>query len=231
MKEYEWFMKMFGAFKKLIYLCSCFLLACFLFGCKERDGLVSVFSGLPENTFVSEMKNALESKKPIVIAFTAEWCPHCRDYKPVFFDVKKDYEDTVSFINVDVDSKEGSVLSGRFQVNGIPTTAFVRLDGSVLKVQVGEIEKEKLKTIVDDLLKSKKKKRGEPIAPFPIEPVEVKAVEKKDVQVEEEPVQEVTEPPQEELQEEPSQEQQEAPKILEENTSDDTTPEIQEPAP
>lgn len=172
--------------KKSGYLFACVLLAGFLLGCKEKDALVSVFNGLPDSPYVSEMKSAIEGKKPVVVSFTAEWCPHCRNYKPVFFDVKGLYENKVTFINVDVDSDDGSVVSERFQVKGIPTTSFVRQDGSVFKVQVGEIEKEKLIETVDDLIKSKKKKRGEPVAPFPIEPVEVKA-----------PPKEETAPPQE----------------------------------
>ena len=160
-------MKVLETTKKLIYLFSCFLLAVFLFGCKERSNVVSIISGLPENTFVSEMKNAIESKKPVVIAFTAEWCPHCRAYKPVFFDVKNSLESQAQFINIDVDDTNGSALSGRFQVRGIPATAFVRSDGSVFKIQSREIEKENLEGLVNDLIKSRKKRRSEPVAPFP----------------------------------------------------------------
>lgn len=182
--------------KKFVYFFVCILLTAFLFGCKEKGGMVTVFYGLPESAYVAEMKAAVESKKPAVVSFTAEWCPHCRAYKPVFFDVKSLYQDKVAFINIDVDSADGSVVSERFQVRGIPTTSFIRQDGSIFKVQVGEIEKEKLTALVDDLIKSKKKKRGEPIAPFPIEPQEVKTPPK-----EEPPPQEIIKEPQEEEQE------------------------------
>ena len=117
------------------------------------------------------IKTALENKTPMAISFTAEWCPHCREYKPVFFAVKDELKDKALFLNIDVEDTEGSNVTNRFQVKGIPTTAFIRADGSVFKVQVGEIEKEELIKIVNELVESKKRKRGEPIAPFPIEPV------------------------------------------------------------
>ena len=170
----------------------CIVLSVFLVGCKEKEQVASVFDGLPESAYITEIKTALENNKPLVIAFTAEWCPHCRAYKPIFFEVKKEVEDKCYFINIDVDDSNGSSLSKRFNVGGIPTTAFVRPDGSVFKVQVGEISKEDLIKLVDDLVASKKRKRGESIAPFPIE--------KK--QVEEEKPKE--EPPQEIIEEKPS---------------------------
>ncbi len=158
-------------FKKIIYCLGCFLILIFSGGCREKGLKISVFDGLPESKYVSEVKTAIENKTPMAISFTAEWCPHCRQYKPVFFEVKDELKDKALFLNIDVEDTEGSNITNRFQVKGIPTTAFIRADGSVFKIQVGEIEKEELIKIVNELVESKKRKRGEPIAPFPIEPV------------------------------------------------------------
>ena len=154
----------------------CFLVLILSSGCREKGLKISVFDGLPESKYVSEVKAALENKTPMAISFTAEWCPHCRQYKPVFFEVKDELKDKALFLNIDVEDTEGSNITNRFQVKGIPTTAFIRADGSVFKVQVGEIEKEELIKIVNELVESKKRKRGEPIAPFPIEPVQQEEV-------------------------------------------------------
>ena len=163
---------------KSCYILSCVLLAFFLFGCREKGSKITVFDNLPESQYLNEVKQAVESNKPLAITFTAEWCPHCRKYKPTFFEVKDLFEGEVTFINVDVNDQDGSVLSSRFQVKGIPTTAFVRRDGSVYKVQVGGIDKDDLTNITEELIKSKKRKRGEPLAPFPIEPQETKTEDK-----------------------------------------------------
>ena len=198
---------------KLVYILSCLILATFLFGCKEIKRKISVFDYLPESTYLTEVKSAIENKKPVIVAFLAEWCPHCKKYKPVFLEAKNEYGNQITFLNIDVDDTNGSALSNRFQVKGIPTTAFVRPDGSVFKVQVGGIEKENLTQIIQDLLKSKRKRRGEPIAPFPIEPQEAKEAPKKEQpteapqelikEKEEEPIEPAVEPTQESVPEAP----------------------------
>ena len=158
-------------FKKVKFIFSVCVISLFLFGCREDDINITVFNGLPASTYLEEFSSALEHNKPVAISFTAEWCPHCRQYKPVFFEVKNIYHNKAAFINIDVDSPDGEIVSKRFQVKGIPTTAFVRQDGSVFKVQVGEIEKLELVDITNKLLKSRNRKSDQPIAPFPIEPI------------------------------------------------------------
>lgn len=162
-------MKILKKFQTVLYFLTCVLVASSLSGCKEKELDVSAFDGLPESTFVTQVKSSLESHTPLVIAFTAEWCPHCRKYKPTLSEVKDLYQSKVTFINIDVDDKNGSPISERFQVRGIPTTAFVRADGSVYKVQVGEIAKDELSKIAEELIVNKKRKKGEPVAPFPID--------------------------------------------------------------
>lgn len=170
-------MEMHKKIQNATYILMCFVLPLFLSSCKGGSK-VTVFDGLPESTYVTQMKTAIENKTPLAVSFTAEWCPHCQKYKPVFFEVKELYKDKVLFINIDVDDKSGSELSNRFQVRGIPTTAFVRADGSVLQVKVGEVDKEELIKIAEELMVNRKKKRGEAVAPFPIEPTkEDKAAE------------------------------------------------------
>lgn len=140
-----------------------------MFGCKERGTKITVFDGLQESTYLSEAKSLLENKKPLIVTFLASWCPHCSKYRPILQEIKDSFQEEASFLDVDVDSEEGSSVIKRFHVRGIPTTAFIRTDGSVFKIHAGVLEKDDLTEIVSDLIKSKKKKRREPVAPFPIE--------------------------------------------------------------
>lgn len=158
-------------FKRVIFVFSVCIISLFLFGCREDEVKITVFNGLPQSKYLTDFSLALEHNKPLAISFTADWCPHCRKYKPVFFDVQNIYSNKAIFINVDIDSPEGEIVSKRFQIKGVPTTAFVRRDGSIFKVQVGEIEKLELVDIINKLLKSKKRKSNQPVAPFPIEPI------------------------------------------------------------
>lgn len=170
--------------QKLFYFMACFIFAVLLTGCKEKEDISTAFDKLPDSAVMTEVKTSLKNKKPIAIAFTAEWCPHCKQYKPIFADVKSTLQDQATFLNIDVDDEVGSAISNRFQVRGIPTTAFIRGDGSVFKIEVGEIEKEKLKTIITELVASKKRAKGDPVAPFSIgeEEEKEKAVKEKEVE-------------------------------------------------
>ena len=167
--------------KKVSFCCLSFIFGIFLFGCEEKDQLTA-FSFLPDSVSLVEINESLESKRPVVVGFFAAWCPHCKNYKPIFNEVKDSFKDKVTFIGFDVDEKDAESFSNRFQVRGIPTTAFVRQDGSIFKLQSGEIEKEKLIEITNDLIKSKKKKRAEEIAPFPIEELKAQQAEQEKTQ-------------------------------------------------
>jgi len=162
-------MKITKNYSKISYFIACFVFSIALSGCKEKESLKTAFYGLPESSFIQEAKTSIQNKKPIAVSFTAEWCPHCKQYKPIFNEVKEIYKDQVTFISIDVDDEKGGDISDRFQVKGIPTTAFVRGDGSVFKVEVGELDKEKLKAVITELIASKKRGKDEPVAPFPIE--------------------------------------------------------------
>ncbi len=208
--------------KKFIYFFTIIFFTFVLAGCKEKGSVDTAFDGLPESHFLAEVKASLKDKKPVAVAFTAEWCPHCRQYKPIFFEVKDIFKDQVTFLNIDVDDKDGSPISGRFQVNGIPTSAFIRADGSVYKIEVGEVDKERLKGIINELLASKKKNQGDPVAPFPIK-IEKKESEK--VEKKEEP--KVEEPQKEEPKiEEPKKEE---PKIEEKVEERKVEPKVAQP--
>lgn len=156
-------------FQRHTYFFLCFLVIFFTTGCKERGLKITVFDGLPESKYLNEAMDSIKNKKPVVVAFLAEWCPHCRRYKPIFQEVGDFLNDSATFVHIDVDGEEGSNIVNRFHVKGIPTTAFVRVDGSVYKVHVGALEKDDLAEIVKELVKNKKKKRKDPVAPFPIE--------------------------------------------------------------
>lgn len=207
-------------FKKSLYFLTCILFAGFLSGCKEKGGQITIFDGLSDSEHVSSARTALENKESVVVSFTAEWCPHCRAYKPVFSEVGDSFKGKAIFINIDVDSDEGSAISNKFQVRGIPTTAFVRADGSVFKVQVGGIQKDELTEIVNKLIKNKRRKRGEPVAPFPIEPTDEEKTEKVEPKEDK--------PPQDLIEEKTDEEQKELDKPEE---SDEKLDKPEEPMP
>ena len=62
--------------------------------------------------------------KPLVIDFTASWCPPCQMIKPIFEQLAKDYEGKAVLVKVDVD--EMDVLAAEFGINCMPTFKIVK---------------------------------------------------------------------------------------------------------
>ena len=69
-----------------------------------------------DQNFVAEV---LQSDKPVVVDFWAEWCAPCRQIKPIIKELAQEYADRVKVVTLDVDSNPGT--AGKFGVRAIPT--------------------------------------------------------------------------------------------------------------
>ncbi|KAJ0232110.1 Thioredoxin H5 [Hirschfeldia incana] len=85
-----------------------------------------------------QIKAANESKKLVVIDFTATWCPPCRFIAPVFVDMAKDFLNVV-FFKIDVDELQS--VAKEFKVQAMPTFLFMR-EGETVDRVVGARKEE-----------------------------------------------------------------------------------------
>ena len=111
--------------------------------------------------------------EPVVLNFWASWCPACISEMPAFGDVHRQMSDKVRFVGVnmqEVDLEAAIDLVGRTGVDyelahdpdgqiftafgglAMPTTVFIRADGSVARVHSGAIFAEELSSIIEDEL-------------------------------------------------------------------------------
>ena len=77
---------------------------------------VVVPAGMPNDVWFHE--NVLKSDVPVLVDFTATWCPPCQTMKPFVHRVGDEYGSRLKVVEVDVD--EHPYLSNYFQVDGIP---------------------------------------------------------------------------------------------------------------
>ena len=91
----------------------------------------------------------LNSGKPMVLDFWAEWCGPCRMVSPVIDELASEYEGRVTIGKVDVDSNNDVV--GQFGIRNIPTVLFFK-DGKLVDKQVGVTQKSVFVTKIDALL-------------------------------------------------------------------------------
>ncbi|HEY7416493.1 MAG TPA: thioredoxin [Ktedonobacteraceae bacterium] len=64
-------------------------------------------------------QRVLNSDLPVIVDFTAEWCPPCRVLAPLFARLSDTYEGKLRFAKLDTD--ENTRISAQLGVQGIPT--------------------------------------------------------------------------------------------------------------
>ena len=90
-----------------------------------------------KENFSSEV---MQSDKPVLLDFNADWCGPCRMVAPIIADIAEERDDIkVGKINVD----EQPELAAQFGVVSIPMLAVVK-DGQVLNSSVGARPKEQI---------------------------------------------------------------------------------------
>ena len=67
-------------------------------------------------TFEAEVLN---SDKPVVIDFWAEWCAPCRQLTPIIEQLAEDYRDRIKVVKLNID--DSPLTPGKYEVRAIPT--------------------------------------------------------------------------------------------------------------
>lgn len=91
----------------------------------------------------------LQSDRPVLVDFWAEWCGPCRIVGPIVEELSRDYEGKLVVTKLDVDSNPETAT--KFGIRNIPTILFFK-DGQVVDKHVGAAPKATLSAKVNAIL-------------------------------------------------------------------------------
>ena len=63
--------------------------------------------------------NIINSNKPVLVDFYADWCGPCKQMPPILKEVKSELKENVRIIKVNVD--KNPAIATRYQIRSIPT--------------------------------------------------------------------------------------------------------------
>ena len=91
----------------------------------------------------------LQSSKPVLVDFWAEWCGPCKAIAPTLDELAKTYDGKLQIAKVNVD--ENRTIPAKFGIKGIPTLMVFK-DGQLAATKVGAMTKAQLAQFIDQQL-------------------------------------------------------------------------------
>ncbi|AEG93440.1 thioredoxin TrxA [Ramlibacter tataouinensis] len=90
--------------------------------------------------------DVLQSDKPVLVDYWAEWCGPCKMIAPILDEVSASYRDKLQVAKMNVD--ENRDIPAKFGIRGIPTLMLFK-GGQLAATKVGAMSKAQLTAFID----------------------------------------------------------------------------------
>ena len=88
---------------------------------------------------------AFKNNKPTFLEFYADWCEVCKEMAPKVSTLKKEFENDINFVFLNVDNQKWDNYIRKFQVNGIPQVNLFDEKGNLISTFIGKQEETKIR--------------------------------------------------------------------------------------
>jgi len=92
-------------------------------------------------------QEVLQSEKPVLIDYWAEWCGPCKMIAPVLDEVASEYSDKIRVAKLNID--DNPATPPKYGIRGIPTLMLFK-NGEVEATKVGAVSKAQLTAFLDE---------------------------------------------------------------------------------
>jgi thioredoxin 1 len=94
-------------------------------------------------------EEVLQSERPVLIDYWAEWCGPCKMIAPVLDEIATEYSDRLKVVKLNID--DNPQTPPKYGIRGIPTLMVFK-NGQVEATKVGAVSKAQLTAFLDDNL-------------------------------------------------------------------------------
>jgi len=94
---------------------------------------------------------AFTNGKPTYLEFYAEWCEICKKMAPEVTELKKDFDNKINFVFLNVDNPKWDKFIKKFNVNGIPQINIIDSKSDLQATFTGLQEEKTLKESLNSL--------------------------------------------------------------------------------
>ena len=88
---------------------------------------------------------AFKNNKPTFLEFYADWCEVCKEMAPKVSTLKKEFENDINFVFLNVDNQKWDNYIRKFKVNGIPQVNLFDGKGNLISTFIGKQEETKIR--------------------------------------------------------------------------------------
>ncbi|MDC1383683.1 thioredoxin [Candidatus Puniceispirillum sp.] len=96
-----------------------------------------------DNDFTADV---LQSDKPVLVDFWAEWCGPCKAIGPALEEISGEKQGTLSIVKLNID--ENPLTPQKYNVRGIPTLLIFK-NGEVIAEKMGALPKSQLESWIE----------------------------------------------------------------------------------